>query len=111
MKEICFRVKKPPIHNEDVIELERKFGFPLPTDYRTFLLSSNGGIVDERNEYFPIVDKKAREIFDGGFLLETFFGVKNVVYPPYELWKVFECFRGRIPADTISIANNAFGDM
>jgi hypothetical protein len=91
--------------------LEKKLGVSLPADYRTLLLTSNGGVVDERNEFFPLGDMRSRAVFDEGFLLDTFFPAKDTEYPDGELWNVIECFRGRIPAHTIPVAENGCGDL
>lgn len=50
-------------------QFEQKLGFPLPADYRAFLLKTNGGIVI--NQVFH-VDDLAQDV-----LMDVFYGVTN----------------------------------
>jgi len=50
-------------------QFEQRLGFPLPVDYRTFLLENNGGSI--RNQTF-FVDDLAQDV-----LMDVFYGVTN----------------------------------
>jgi cell wall assembly regulator SMI1 len=63
---IQFRISYPPASEQQVSQLEALIGRRLPDDYRTFLLTYNGGL-QPREEKFNIPEV-------GGSLIQVFFG-------------------------------------
>jgi len=55
----------------DLEAFEQKLGFPLPTDYRTFLENHNGGRVNSQTFFVEDLGESV--------LLRAFFGIKNPV--------------------------------
>lgn len=54
----------PNISSENINEFERQIGFHLPADYRSFLLSNNGGVPEK----YPITFQIAGDMKLGRFL-------------------------------------------
>jgi hypothetical protein len=40
---VFLKRRGPPVTEEDILGFEKRFGYPLPKDYREFLLTYNGG--------------------------------------------------------------------
>jgi hypothetical protein len=111
MKHLKFRESASGHSENDLVKVENVIGARLPADYRSMLLSTNGGYVAESNEYFNFHGSPAAEVFGSGFVLEEILPLRDAEYPAGELLEYVECFAGRIPAHTIPIGRNAFGDL
>jgi len=61
-----FRVTYPPADPNDVSDLETRIGHPLPDDYRQFLLTANGGLQPDQEEF--------RIPGEGSGIIQVFFG-------------------------------------
>lgn len=40
---VLLKQRGPPVAEETIVAFEKRFGYPLPKDYREFLLTYNGG--------------------------------------------------------------------
>lgn len=107
------RFKESPTgHSEkDLLNIEAFIDASLPIDFRSMLALSNGGFLDEANDFFALSHSPEKEIFGGGFVLEVIFPLRDPEYPDGELLNNIECYKGRIPSYAIPIGRNAFGDL
>jgi SMI1-KNR4 cell-wall len=99
-----FSEQGPPLTEEDVIEVERTIGVPLPSDYREFLRTYNGGRPEPCD--FPI-EGLANSPFGE---IQTFFGIHDPIESCNLDWNV-EMFTGRLPENFLPIACDSGGDL
>lgn len=91
-----------PLSEEQVKAFEAKIGYPLPEDYRAFLLQHNGGEPEYPNFQFHL-------LLDGETLLgedhiQDFFGLDLLQ------WEYDTLFR-RIPKNLLAIASDWSGSV
>jgi hypothetical protein len=111
MRALKFRSQPEPTSEAEVAELEALIGDTLPDPFREFLVATNGGLLEEANSFFRLKDNDAKLVFGEGFIVETFFPVKDANYPDRELANIVATYSRRVPAETLPIADNAYGDL
>ena len=90
----------PPLTELEITALEIRIGRLLPTDYRNFLLTHNGGVPEShviRND----------EV--GDLEVQLFYGIRHEEYFDIDLLR--ESMRGRWPERFLAIAIGSFGDF
>ena len=92
----------PPINQEDIKALEVLKGKSLPSDYRNFLLSHNGGRPSKTDFSY----KSDGE--DAGSYIEAFIKLKGEIET---IASHFELLKDRIPKDAIPIAHDGCGGL
>lgn len=97
------RVGKP-ITEEQLVSFERDLGIKLPSDYRTFLMRTNGG--KPNLEAFPIKNDQR----DTHGLIHRFLSLGHE-HPRYDLLYHIQAYHGRIPADIMPIASDPGGSV
>lgn len=95
--------RRPPTTNSAIQAFERALGLALPTDYKAFLLATNGGV--PQNARFP-VRGRSHDPFDE---VQSFLGI-GVQVPTNELSYASDIYNGGIPSGIVPIANQAFGN-
>lgn len=99
------QIKKPnpygPTSREEIANFEARRGVVLPTDYKAFLLESNGGA--SRSNVF-----KVPEWHGWGSTILMFYGIHEE--SGYSLDGECESYKERVPADLIPIAADAGGN-
>src|SRR5690242_5053803 len=87
----------PPIEERDVSSFERKHGIQLPSEYRAFLLRSNGGRPER--DLFPVPGFAGNPVGR----LHFFFGIGDPVESCDLEWNL-KVFSDRIPAHLLPVA-------
>ncbi len=100
----------PPVSERDVTALEARLGHRLPSDYRRFLLQTNGGRpgsaagVGRPRAYAVLVPGWRQK----GFLINDFLSIHAGSLN--DLWDSYEILRNRIPEGTIPVAIDPAGN-
>jgi hypothetical protein len=98
------RNKLPPAPAEQLLALERLLGYPLPDDYRRFLVACNGGVASGRPWFTgPTPDGSSADAgvhHIGGFRTE----------PYLSLTQVRDLYGPRIPQPLLWIMDDPFGN-
>jgi len=82
----------------EIDDFEKANKMKLPLDYRSFLLSFNGGTPDLRHNAQPDTD------------IEYIFGMHNGPYHA-SLYKKIDMYSDRLPLSTFPIASDPFGNL
>jgi hypothetical protein len=90
----------PPITPADLDDFERAESVALPPEYRDFLLKNNGGRPRDNIADVPDFDEVA---------VNNFFGLRPGEM--YDLRREAAVYEGRIPPDTIPIADDPGGNL
>lgn len=96
----------PPTDEVTVARFERVVGAKLPDDYRSFVLTHNGG--KPKLRYFTFADRTGP--YTNG-AVRAFAGLGKPQY--YDLEELYETYCGgeRVPPEVIPIAEDAFGNL
>jgi hypothetical protein len=92
-----------PLTERDVMLLEQKLGFNLPTDYRLFLTKYNGGV--PYNNTFDVESNQERK-FLYSFAIRKFLGLNTKGHD--DLIRTKYSLRGKLPDDFLPIAVDKF---
>jgi cell wall assembly regulator SMI1 len=90
--------------DDDIRSLEQKIGFPLPQDYRQFLLQYNGGV--PKPERFAFRIPSGEQVS----LVRVFFSLDEND-PYYNLLRKLSVNEGYIPESCLPIGEDPFGNL
>ena len=93
----------PPLQEVDIVGVERRLGIHLPSDYRSFLLTHNGGYPE------PSVFTISRGVSGELGVVNRFYGIWKE--KEYDLLSEVETFQGRMPANLLPIACDPGGNQ
>jgi len=93
----------PPLNEEDVRSFEKNHGLALPTDYKEFLLATNGGRPER--DLFTIEGLEG----DSPFRIHFFFGLNDPIASCNLDWNL-TVFRERLPTGLLAIATTEGAD-
>jgi cell wall assembly regulator SMI1 len=94
----------PSLREEDLTAVERQLGITLPSDYRRFLLTHNGGHPEP--DTFPL-----SSFTEGDFgVLNRFLGIREGEYDDLVNYYT-KVFRDRVPRNLLPIANDPGGNL
>lgn len=102
--DVLFTDKGKKNTNRKIAEFEAKRQIKLPIDYRTFLLSTNGGCPEP--DAFPIRDNPN----DSHGLIQQFFSLGSKD-EDYDLDENIEVYTERIPVNLLPIATDPGGNI
>ena len=77
MINVEFQSPSEPLQETDITDVERVLDATLPSDYRAFLLKTNGGFVAENTSFVKLEDPTLPPIFGGWFVVDQFLKVKD----------------------------------
>jgi cell wall assembly regulator SMI1 len=106
MARIHYRYVRPPdpVTEDDIRSLERELGYPLPHDYRAFLmkygLAAGRGDTRFTNADYPAEAESSVDVFYGLKAGDT-----------YDLREVRRTFSDRLPAHLLPIASGSGGEF
>lgn len=100
---VKIRQSRKPLSEEDIATVERRLGFPLPTEYMNFLLAHNGGRPEPKA--FPIQENPS----DDHGLVHNFMCIEE--NDNYDLLTWVERYRGRIPRNFLPVAKDPGGNL
>jgi hypothetical protein len=103
MTQLDFEVFYPPASEDAVLALEKFVGAPLPTDYRAFLLTYNGGRVE------PSVFSMQNCPNSTHGILNWLFGLHGGEY--YDLLAAIDTYRDRVPPNLLPIGDDPGGNL
>ncbi len=112
MKRIQFKEEAQPFEAEELVELQRALEMTeLPAGYRQFLFSTNGGRPTNEFKWFRV--ENPEDFVEGfnGVMVDCFLSVKDNKHPTCEILETAKTFAGRIPSDTLPIADDPFGNL
>ena len=112
MKKIQFKEEAQPLEAEELLELQRALEMTeLPVGYWQFLLTTNGGRPTNEFKWYKV--KNAEDFVAGfnGVMVDCFLSVKDKEQPTCEILEIAKTFAGRIPSDTLPIADDPFGNL
>lgn len=89
--------------DEDIKSLEYNLGVRLPDDYKSFLLSHNGGVPTPSS--FPVLSHPEKNL-----PIQLFFGIETSIVSVSISWN-FETYKERIPDNSLPIGCSDFGDL
>ena len=92
-----------PIQETDIAKVEKKLGAELPTDYREFLLTTNGGRPEPNIFIAHTRPGGSREV------LAWFFCIKED--DSNDLLENVDIFQNRLPESLLPIATDPFGNI
>jgi hypothetical protein len=105
IKHLQIKEAELPINLNDIERASQQIGKIFPSDYKNFLLNSNGGHPIKSN--FPLLIPINNNEHDGE--IAWFNNIGN--YESNNLINNFNTFSNRIPNNLISIGCNSFGDQ
>jgi cell wall assembly regulator SMI1 len=94
-----------PIDEATIQALEQELGIQLPSDYRQFLLTHNGG--RPTPAHFPLTGDPLNS--SGG--IHWFYGIHRGRERHYNLRKAYDVFQDRMPANFFPIACDPGGNQ
>ena len=106
---IAFINLRPAICEADIKQFEEFIGWVLPSDYREFLLATNGGAPTQVNDSFTLPETCLASI-GRRVVISTFFSLSGCD-PACNLFFSLEEFVNLIPFEAIPIANDQFGNI
>jgi len=110
MKEFLLKRSAGSVGERAVAKFEAAIGTRLPSEYRSFIESTNGGAPEAVNSYINFPPEDHPEGMKG-VGVECFYNLVNKRTPVLELANEFKTFRGRIPDETISIGKDGMGNL
>ena len=113
---VLLKRRGPPVTEENIVAFEKRFGYPLPKDYREFLLTYNGGRPVEGEVMGR--DDQPDVPYEHGDAIECFFQLQptegavsefEVLLPPAEIpWDLEEV---NFPLHYLPIAEGGGGNL
>jgi cell wall assembly regulator SMI1 len=94
---------EPKLSHQDIERAEHRLKITLPTDYKEFLLTHNGGRLEPNR--FPIRSNRS----DTHGILNWLFGVRE--HGQYSLVDEAMRFQGRVPPDLLPIGEDPGGNL
>ncbi|MEG4319219.1 MULTISPECIES: SMI1/KNR4 family protein [unclassified Microcoleus] len=88
---------------KDLSSLADYLGIRLPDDYKSFLLSHNGGVPTPSN--FPLLNHPENIL-----PIQVFFGIETLIVSVSITWN-FQAYKDRIPDKFLPIGCSDFGDL
>ena len=92
----------PTINEQEVKDFEQLIGYSLPTDYRRFLLTNNGG--KPNPDFFDVPGWRYKESF-----VTDLKGIKTGL--KVDLAKLYNLFEGRLPKGFIAVGADPGGNL
>jgi cell wall assembly regulator SMI1 len=86
--------REPPATPEQIDELQRRVGAPLPADYRGYLAEQNGGRLDNNDE-----------------AVNTVYGLGDDVPDWANMDDALDAYAGRVPAWLLPVAEDEYGNV
>jgi cell wall assembly regulator SMI1 len=96
----------PPVSQEELREVEASIGYPLPDQYRRFLLSHNGGRPQSVSFRF---ERKPGEYADS--VVHWFYGIKAGSEFFINFERHYRILKDRMPPNIIPIASDPGGNQ
>jgi hypothetical protein len=112
VKNIQFKDEARPLEAEELAEWQTALEMTkLPVGYWQFLLSTNGGRPTSDFKWFKVKNPKGFVEGFNGVMVDCFLSVKDKEHPNCEILQTAKTFTGRIPSDTLPIADDPFGNL
>jgi hypothetical protein len=111
MKSLIFDGPSKPVNELIVLNYECLIGSPLPSDYREFIIRTNGGVPTSENNAFKISNYFGYEVECEEIIIGLFYPAEDEEYPSIQLESNYRVFKGRVPAETVPIASDLFGNQ